>query len=78
MATTLTSPSSTPCIAPMPFARRIMAGVIGGAAGGVVFGTRQLTGYLRGVLVGLAHGAIWWVLGPLKTIRSGSNSLARH
>lgn len=31
----------------------------------VLFGTRLLTGYLRGALVGLAYGAIWWVLGPL-------------
>lgn len=31
----------------------------------VLFGTRLLTGYLRGALVGLAYAAIWWVLGPL-------------
>lgn len=31
----------------------------------VLFGTRLLTGYVRGALVGLAYGAIWWVLGPL-------------
>ena len=31
----------------------------------VEFGNRLLTGYGRGALVGLAYGAIWWVLGPL-------------
>jgi len=31
----------------------------------VLFGNRLLTGYGRGALVGLAYGAIWWVLGPL-------------
>src|SRR5680860_1665546 len=31
----------------------------------VLFGNRLLTGYGRGVVVGLAYGAIWWVLGPL-------------
>ena len=31
----------------------------------VLFGNRLLTGYRRGALVGVVHGAIWWVLGPL-------------
>jgi len=31
----------------------------------VLLGNRLLTGYGRGALVGLAYGAIWWVLGPL-------------
>ena len=30
----------------------------------VVFGG-LLTGYGRGALIGLAYGALWWVLGPL-------------
>ncbi|WP_050992973.1 hypothetical protein [Salinibacterium sp. PAMC 21357] len=31
----------------------------------VLFGSRLLTSYLRGLIVGLVYGAIWWVLGPL-------------
>ncbi len=31
----------------------------------VPLGNRLLTGYARGALVGLAYGALWWVLGPL-------------
>lgn len=30
----------------------------------VIFGNRLLTSYPRGIVVGLAYGAIWWVLGP--------------
>ena len=31
----------------------------------VLFGNWLLTSYLRGVLVGIAYGVAWWVLGPL-------------
>jgi len=31
----------------------------------VIFGNLLLTNYARGVAVGAAYGAIWWVLGPL-------------
>ena len=31
----------------------------------VSFGNLVLTGYGRGLLVGMVYGAIWWVLGPL-------------
>lgn len=31
----------------------------------VLFGNLLLTSYPRGVVVGMAYGAIWWVLGPL-------------
>ena len=31
----------------------------------VIFGNLLLTNYPRGVAVGVAYGAIWWVLGPL-------------
>ena len=31
----------------------------------VLFGSRLLTGYIRGLVVGMVYGAIWWVLGPL-------------
>lgn len=90
------------------FWRRVLAGAVGGIAGGLVFGILMammgmlpmiasmvgsdsawigfgihimisiaiglgltvpfggfLTGYLRGALIGLAYGALWWVLGAL-------------
>ncbi|WP_077489712.1 hypothetical protein [Sinomonas mesophila] len=90
------------------FGRRLLAGALGGLAGGLVFGVlmamvgilpmvaamvgssslwvgfgvhlvisvligwgltvpfaRLLSGYGRAVLVGLAYGVVWWVLGPL-------------
>ena len=94
---------------PAPFWTRALAGVVGGFAGGLVFGMLMavmgmlpmvamlvgsesawigfgihmtisiaiglgltvlfgnvlLTSYLRGLLVGMVYGAIWWVLGPL-------------
>lgn len=31
----------------------------------MLVGNRLLTGYGRGILVGLGYGALWWVLGPL-------------
>lgn len=31
----------------------------------VLFGNLLLTTYVRGLLVGMVYGAIWWVLGPL-------------
>lgn len=31
----------------------------------VPFGNLLLDDYVRGVIVGLAYGAVWWVLGPL-------------
>lgn len=31
----------------------------------VIFGNLLLTSYARGIVVGMAYGAIWWVLGPL-------------
>ena len=31
----------------------------------VLFGNLLLTGYLRGLIVGMVYGAVWWVLGPL-------------
>lgn len=31
----------------------------------VPFGSTLLTSYAKGALVGLAYGALWWVLGPL-------------
>lgn len=31
----------------------------------VVTGSKLLTSYPRGVIIGVAYGAMWWVLGPL-------------
>ena len=47
------------------FAMHLMISVVIGVGLTVLFGNWLLTGYGRGVLVGLAYGAIWWVLGPL-------------
>lgn len=47
------------------FAMHLMISVLIGLGLTVPFGNRLLTGYGRGTLVGIAYGAIWWVLGPL-------------
>ena len=47
------------------FGVHLMISVLIGLGLTVLFGNRLLTGYARGALVGLAYGAIWWVLGPL-------------
>ncbi len=47
------------------FLVHMMISIVIGLGLTVLFGTRLLTGYVRGALVGLAYGAIWWVLGPL-------------
>ena len=47
------------------FGVHLMVSVLIGLGLTVLFGNRMLTGYGRGALVGLAYGAIWWVLGPL-------------
>lgn len=46
------------------FAIHIMMSIMIGLGLTVLFGG-VLTGYVRGILVGMAYGAIWWVLGPL-------------
>ncbi len=47
------------------FAVHLMISIGIGLGLTVLFGNRLLTGYGRGVVVGLVYGAIWWVLGPL-------------
>ncbi|MBG6215391.1 putative membrane protein YagU involved in acid resistance [Cryobacterium sp. CAN_C3] len=47
------------------FAMHLMLSVLIGLGLTILFGNRLLTGYGRGTLVGMAYGAIWWVLGPL-------------
>ena len=47
------------------FGVHLMISVLIGLGLTVLFGNRLLTGYRRGALVGVVHGAIWWVLGPL-------------
>ncbi|MDJ0358273.1 hypothetical protein [Paenarthrobacter sp. PH39-S1] len=47
------------------FGVHLMISVLIGLGLTVLFGNRPLTGYRRSALVGLAYGAIWWVLGPL-------------
>lgn len=47
------------------FGVHLMISIVIGLGLTVVFGARLLTSYGRGALVGLAYGAIWWVLGPL-------------
>ncbi len=47
------------------FGLHLMISIMIGLGLTVLFGNRLLTGYGRGTLVGLAYGAIWWVLGPL-------------
>ena len=47
------------------FGVHLMISVLIGLGLTVLFGNRLLTNYGRGALVGLAYGAIWWVLGPL-------------
>lgn len=47
------------------FAMHLMISVLIGLGLTVLFGNRLLTGSGRGTLVGIAYGAIWWVLGPL-------------
>lgn len=47
------------------FGLHLMISIMIGLGLTVLFGNRLLSGYGRGTLVGLAYGAIWWVLGPL-------------
>ena len=47
------------------FGVHLMISILIGLGLTVLFGNRLLTGYGRGALVGLAYGAVWWVLGPL-------------
>ncbi|WP_448811827.1 hypothetical protein [Agromyces bauzanensis] len=47
------------------FAVHIMISIMIGLGLTVLFGNLLLTGYVRGLLVGMVYGAIWWVLGPL-------------
>lgn len=54
--------SSSPWVG---FGMHLVISVMIGLGLTVLFGNRLLTGYGRGVLLGLAYGAVWWVLGPL-------------
>jgi hypothetical protein len=47
------------------FAVHIMMSILIGMGLTILFGNRLLTGYLRGAVVGIGYGMIWWVLGPL-------------
>jgi uncharacterized membrane protein YagU involved in acid resistance len=47
------------------FGMHLMISVLIGLGLTILFGNRLLTGYGRGLLVGMVYGAIWWVLGPL-------------
>ncbi len=47
------------------FAVHLMISIMIGLGLTVLFGNLLLTTYVRGLLVGMAYGAIWWVLGPL-------------
>ncbi len=51
--------------APVGFVLHLMISIMIGVGLTVLFGNHLLTKYGRGTLVGLAYGAIWWVLGPL-------------
>jgi len=62
MAATLNSTHSTATTASASFGRRVLAVAIGLGLT-ALFGNRLLTGYPRGLVVGLVYGAIWWVLG---------------
>jgi len=47
------------------FLVHILISIVIGLGLSVIFGNLLLTHYPRGVAVGVAYGAIWWVLGPL-------------
>ncbi|GAA1210315.1 hypothetical protein [Rhodoglobus aureus] len=47
------------------FLVHMMISIVFGIGLTVLFGSRLLTGYIRGLVVGMVYGAIWWVLGPL-------------
>jgi len=49
------------------FAMHLMISVLFGLGLTVPFGSRFLTEYRSGVLVGSVYGVIWWVLGPFVT-----------
>ncbi|WP_434812390.1 hypothetical protein [Microbacterium sp. bgisy189] len=52
-------------VAAVGFGIHMMISIIIGLGLTVLFGNLLLTGYLRGLIVGMVYGAIWWVLGPL-------------
>lgn len=54
--------SDTPAIG---FGVHIVISILIGLGLTVLFGNLLLTGYIRGLIVGVAYGAVWWVLGPL-------------
>lgn len=54
--------SSSPWVG---FGMHLVISVMIGLGLTVLVGNWLLTGYGRGVLIGLAYGAVWWVLGPL-------------
>jgi uncharacterized membrane protein YagU involved in acid resistance len=47
------------------FAIHLMMSIAIGLGLTVLFGNLLLTSYVRGLVVGLIYGAIWWVMGPL-------------
>jgi uncharacterized membrane protein YagU involved in acid resistance len=47
------------------FAVHIVISILIGLGLTVLFGNLLLTGYWRGLIVGLGYGAVWWVLGGL-------------
>lgn len=52
-------------VAAVGFGIHMMISIVIGLGLTVLFGNLLLTGYLRGLIVGMVYGAIWWVLGPL-------------
>ncbi|WP_430868124.1 hypothetical protein [Demequina aurantiaca] len=54
--------SSSPVVG---FGLHLMISVMIGLGLTVLFGNRLLSSYGRGAVVGLAYGAVWWILGPL-------------
>ena len=52
-------------VAAVPFGIHMMISIVIGLGLTVLFGNLLLTGYLRGLIVGMVYGAVWWVLGPL-------------
>tara|TARA_R100000365_G_C2741148_1_gene69848 strand:- start:1131 stop:1592 length:462 start_codon:yes stop_codon:yes gene_type:complete len=52
-------------VAAVGFGIHMMISIVIGLGLTVLFGNLLLTGYLRGLIVGMVYGAVWWVLGPL-------------
>lgn len=47
------------------FAVHMVISILIGLGLTVLFGNLLLTGYVRGLILGIVYGAVWWVLGPL-------------